>query len=185
VNGFIDHLYTRLGTTSHYSATANSHNSQTTTASAKPFTACCVFNSSSLAMASNSGESSASRVHVVTVRRISRNWTLVDCHLNCSASSFQLSFQSSTQLSTLNWTQPAWGPRYTASGRTQQKTPPPEVTIIVTGGCIWIARISLKCLPALPSNSYCISRSLHSNGTTRWTEDGFWLHIKFNDGTYK
>jgi hypothetical protein len=39
--------------------------------------ACCVFNSRSLATASNSGDSSASRAHVVTVRRISRNWTLI------------------------------------------------------------------------------------------------------------
>jgi hypothetical protein len=30
--GFTDHLYTRLGTTSNYSATANLHNSQITTA---------------------------------------------------------------------------------------------------------------------------------------------------------
>jgi hypothetical protein len=36
VNGFTDHLYTRLGTTSSYSATAN-HNSQITTAPAKLF----------------------------------------------------------------------------------------------------------------------------------------------------
>jgi hypothetical protein len=34
---FIGHLYTRLGTTSNYSATANLHNSQITTAPAKPF----------------------------------------------------------------------------------------------------------------------------------------------------
>jgi hypothetical protein len=40
VNGFTDHLYTRLGTTSNYSATANLHNSQITTASAKPLPPC-------------------------------------------------------------------------------------------------------------------------------------------------
>jgi hypothetical protein len=35
-----------------------------------------VFTSRSLAKASNSGDSSASRAHVVTIRRISRNWTV-------------------------------------------------------------------------------------------------------------
>jgi hypothetical protein len=35
-NGFIDQLYTRLVSTSNYSATANLHNSQITTAPAKP-----------------------------------------------------------------------------------------------------------------------------------------------------
>jgi hypothetical protein len=63
VNEFIDHLYTRLVTTSNYSATAN-HNSQITPAPAKPFSACCVFTSSSLATASNSGDSSASCAQV-------------------------------------------------------------------------------------------------------------------------
>jgi hypothetical protein len=36
---FIDHLHTHLGTTSSYSAIANHHNSQITTAPAKPFPA--------------------------------------------------------------------------------------------------------------------------------------------------
>jgi hypothetical protein len=49
--GFIDHLYTPLGTTSNYSATANLRNSQITTAPTKPFPACCVFTSCSLAVA--------------------------------------------------------------------------------------------------------------------------------------
>jgi hypothetical protein len=34
--GFIDHLYATLGTTSNYSANANLHNSQITTAPTKP-----------------------------------------------------------------------------------------------------------------------------------------------------
>jgi hypothetical protein len=42
VNGFIDLLYTPLGTTSNYSATFNLHTLQITTAPAKPFPACCV-----------------------------------------------------------------------------------------------------------------------------------------------
>jgi hypothetical protein len=37
VNGFIDHLYTPLGTTDSYRATADLHNSQITTAPAKSF----------------------------------------------------------------------------------------------------------------------------------------------------
>jgi hypothetical protein len=43
---------------------------------AKPFPACCVFISRSLATASNSGDSSASRDQVLSVQRIPRNWTL-------------------------------------------------------------------------------------------------------------
>jgi hypothetical protein len=50
----------RLGTTSNYSATANLHNSQITTAPAKTFPACCVFTGRFLTPASNSGDSSAS-----------------------------------------------------------------------------------------------------------------------------
>jgi hypothetical protein len=37
MNGLIDHLYTQLGTTSNYNATANLPNSQNTTAPAKLF----------------------------------------------------------------------------------------------------------------------------------------------------
>jgi hypothetical protein len=66
------------------------------------FPACCVFKSHSLAMASNSGNSSASCAHVITVQQISRNWTLVNCQLNYSAISSQPPLQSSTQLPTLN-----------------------------------------------------------------------------------
>jgi hypothetical protein len=61
------------------------------------FPACCV-NSRSLTTASNSGDYSASRAHVITVRRISRNWTLVNCQLNYRAISFQPPLQSLT-----NW----------------------------------------------------------------------------------
>jgi hypothetical protein len=44
-------IRSRLIGTSNYSATANLHNSQITTATAKPFPACCVFTSRSLAKA--------------------------------------------------------------------------------------------------------------------------------------
>jgi hypothetical protein len=40
--------------------------------------ACCVFNNRSLATASNSGDSLACRAHVVTIRRIFHNSTLVN-----------------------------------------------------------------------------------------------------------
>jgi hypothetical protein len=73
VNGSIDHLYTPLGTKNNYLAIADIHTLQITTACVKPFPSFCVFNSHSLATASNSGDSSASRAQVATVRRISRN----------------------------------------------------------------------------------------------------------------
>jgi hypothetical protein len=63
-----------------------------------------MFNSRSLATAFNSWDPSASRSHVVTVRRISRNWTLVNCEMNYSAISSQPPLQNSFQLPTLNWT---------------------------------------------------------------------------------
>jgi hypothetical protein len=57
---FIDHLYTKLGTTSNYNAIADLHTLQINTAHAKSFPACCVFTNHSLVTASNSGYSSAS-----------------------------------------------------------------------------------------------------------------------------
>jgi hypothetical protein len=65
VNGFIDRLYMPLETTSNYSATANLLISQIITAPAKPFPARYIFNRS-LATASNSGDSSASRAQVLS-----------------------------------------------------------------------------------------------------------------------
>jgi hypothetical protein len=66
VIGFIDHLHTRLVSTSNYIATAKLRNSQITTALSKPYTACRVFNSCSQATASNSGGPSASRVKILS-----------------------------------------------------------------------------------------------------------------------
>jgi hypothetical protein len=65
------------------SAIADLHTSQMTTASVKPFPACCYFTGSSLAMDSKSGTFSASRSHVL---------------------SSQPSVQNSTELTTINWT---------------------------------------------------------------------------------
>jgi hypothetical protein len=77
VNGFIDHVYTRLGTTSNYSATANLHNSQIATAHSKPSPACCVFIRRSLVTAPNSGDSSVSRLQVLSSQPPMRNRTNV------------------------------------------------------------------------------------------------------------
>jgi streptolysin S family bacteriocin protoxin len=52
-----------------HNATTNLHNSQITAAPAKLFSACCVFTSSSLAVASNSGDSSASCGQVLFSQR--------------------------------------------------------------------------------------------------------------------
>jgi hypothetical protein len=76
VNGFIDHLYPPLGTTSNCSAIANVHILQITTAPSKTFSSLLYLQQPFLTTASNSGDSSASRAHVITVRRISRNWTV-------------------------------------------------------------------------------------------------------------
>jgi hypothetical protein len=61
-NGFIGHLYTRLVGTNNHSGTANLRTSQTTTAPAKPFLACC----RCLAKPSKTGGSSASRDQVLS-----------------------------------------------------------------------------------------------------------------------
>jgi hypothetical protein len=68
ITGFIGHLYTPVGTTSNSSAISNLHTLQFTTAPVKPFPACCVLTSRFLVKASNSGNSSASRAHVVPCR---------------------------------------------------------------------------------------------------------------------
>jgi hypothetical protein len=66
VNGFTDHLYSRLVTTSNYSATANLHNSQIISVPTRPFPACCGFIIRSLTTAYNSGDSSASRPQLIS-----------------------------------------------------------------------------------------------------------------------
>jgi hypothetical protein len=57
--GFIDHFNTQFKTTLNYSAIADLHTLQITAAYAQVFWVCCVFTSSSLVKASNSGDSSA------------------------------------------------------------------------------------------------------------------------------
>jgi hypothetical protein len=58
-------LLTHLGTTNNYSATADLHTSQFTTAPVKPFPACYVLTNRSLATEFNSGNSSASLAQVL------------------------------------------------------------------------------------------------------------------------
>jgi hypothetical protein len=98
VNGFIDYLYTRLGTTSNYSATANLHNSQITRAPVRPFPAWSVFTSLSVATASNSGDSSASCTQVLSLQPPMPN----------SALNSQLKYSSTAELNWLstNWVAP-------------------------------------------------------------------------------
>jgi hypothetical protein len=55
--GFIDHFNTQLVITLNYNAIAKLYNSQTTTAPAKPFQACCVSTSRFLVTASNTRDS--------------------------------------------------------------------------------------------------------------------------------
>jgi hypothetical protein len=62
-------------TTSNYSATAYLHNSQITTATAKPFLVCCAFISLYLATAYNSGDSSASRTQALSLQPPVQNST--------------------------------------------------------------------------------------------------------------
>jgi hypothetical protein len=75
VNGFTENLYTQLGITSNYRATANLHNSQITTAPAKRFPDCCAFTSRSLATAFKSGDSSTSRAQILSSQPSAQNST--------------------------------------------------------------------------------------------------------------
>jgi hypothetical protein len=80
-----------LWTTSHYIATAKLHKSQFTTEPAKPFPACCVFTCHSLVTASNSGDSSASRIQVLSSPTLVQNClppipsTELDRHLSSAS----------------------------------------------------------------------------------------------------
>jgi hypothetical protein len=141
VTRFIDHLYTRLGTTSNYSAITNLHNSQITTEPVKPFPVCYVFTSLFLATASNNVDSSASRAHAILSCLPSHNWTGITLYL-----------------------------AYNISARTTQETPrficySPTVTLLrirclATGTCL------PSCCPETGLVYPPISWSLRSNGST-------------------
>jgi hypothetical protein len=76
MNGFTDHLYTSLGTTSNYSTVANLHNLQIINAPAKLFSSLLCLHQLSLETASNSGDSTASRTQVVSSQSPVQNSTL-------------------------------------------------------------------------------------------------------------
>jgi hypothetical protein len=129
--GFSDHLNPQLATTSNYSPTANLHTLQITAAAAKPSPACYVLTSRSLATASNSGDSSASRAQVLLSQSPMQNSLST---VNYNVISSQPPLQSSAELptlSSLHFAQLAWDPRYIDSGRTQQKTPLSTVLLLL------------------------------------------------------
>jgi hypothetical protein len=84
--------------TSNYSATANLHNSQITTEHFKPFPACCVFTSRSLATAANSGDSSASRAHFLYSQPLLQNalWTESEAYVMTDGQQASLSWNKTT-----------------------------------------------------------------------------------------
>jgi hypothetical protein len=91
-------LYIPLVLTRNYSVTANLHTLQIIRAPVKPFPACYFLTSRSLATASNSGDSSASRPQVLLAQPSVQN----SSQLNYSAISSRPPLQSSTALPTLN-----------------------------------------------------------------------------------
>jgi hypothetical protein len=131
-----------LRTTSNYSAIANLHNSQITTATAEPYPACCVFTSCSLATASNSGDHSASHAQVLPVRQISCSWTVC-------------------------FPQLSWDPRYIVPVWTQQKTPPQQFHCFCCGQLpsdnLDIVDVFTSCCQATAFDSLFDLRSLPSN----------------------
>jgi hypothetical protein len=135
VNGFIDHLYTPLGTTSNHSAAANLHNSQITTAKSSP--ACSVFNGRFLVTGVNSGDSSASRAQVLPSRFQYRT----DCQLSTELVAPILFFIT-----------PRRGPRR------QHPVSPVACVTVATGTCLPIRSLETGCITPL------FIRLLHSNG---------------------
>jgi hypothetical protein len=96
INGFIDHVYTPLGTTSNYSAIANLYTLQIITAPAKIFSSLLFFISRYLATDFNSGDSSASRAQVFLLEPHVQN----SCQLSAELQrhSFSASLESSSDL---------------------------------------------------------------------------------------
>jgi hypothetical protein len=154
--GFIGHIHTPLGTTSNYNAIAN------LTPPAKPFPACCVLTSCPLVTSSNSGDSSAYRAQVLPSTTLVHNCLppllslpcIVQLHI---ALNFRIELPTLNSLSRfLNYYQLAWGPRYIASGWTQQKTAFPNNPSIVA--CVFVA--AGTCLPR-----HCLAIDVHSGST--------------------
>jgi hypothetical protein len=107
VNKFIDHLYRPFGTTCNYSAIANLHTLQNITAVAKHFSGSCVFFSRSLATASNSRDSSASRSRVLSseapMQNSTHNWQLSTNWLGPRLAAISHKLPSHLHWLTFNW----------------------------------------------------------------------------------
>jgi hypothetical protein len=118
----------------------------------------------SVATASNSGDSSASCAHVITVCWISHNSTLVSCQLNYSAISSQPSIQGSYQLPTLNWTLSLTNHllNFTSINWTTTQ-PSPSPSHLMTGGLPPISSSSRQALwDSLPGIFFQLIPSNHS-----------------------
>jgi hypothetical protein len=94
----------------------------------------------------NSGDFSVFRTVVLLSQPPVQNSSQLSNRLQRHLFSASLAELNSTELDHL-----AWGPRYIAQGRTQQKTLPPTTVFLLL---LWtvamaIARISLTCLPAV------------------------------------
>jgi hypothetical protein len=155
--------YAPFGATINYSATANLHTLQITTAPAKPFPACCVLTSGSLTTASNSGDSSASRPHVFLsqppVQNSCQLSTQLQRHL-FSGSLAEINWTANPQLTTDNWTGQVNCFQDNSSAWTLSKTP-------FFYHCVRVRfRGNMFTEPLLGTGSLFI-RLLHSNGYTR------------------
>jgi hypothetical protein len=122
--GFSDHLYTPLGTTSNYSSTANLHILQITAANTKSSPTCIVFNSRSLATA-------------LTVE-ILQLPTLMS-FLSGEYPATELSQTRSAGLGSSLYS-PKEDPKENTAF---------NISSIVMGGCLAMARILLMCLQAV------------------------------------
>jgi hypothetical protein len=121
---------------------ANLHNSQITTTNAKPFLACYVFTSRSLAKASNSGDSSASRTQVLSSEPPVQNSTP-----NCLGSPRYLPYNP------LAWS--------------EYKTPFPRVILLLRAYSLSRERVYQSVAEKRPlfirlSRSHCITTAVHA-----------------------
>jgi hypothetical protein len=151
---------TRLVPTLNYSGIANLRTLQVTTAPAKSSPACCVLNNRSLATASNSRDSSASRTQVLLSQPpVLNSLNSFNSTVAPSILSLPCRAQLHCQLSTLNHqlSRPG-GPRYIAPGRTQQKTLFSNNPSIIVGVFTY----------PLPRNGRLLIRLLCSNSCTRY-----------------
>jgi hypothetical protein len=125
------------GTSSNYTATANLNNSQIPQPWLCLFSPFCVFNNRSLATVSNSGDSSASRDHVVTDWRISGNWTGSPSLLSPPCRS-QLTHSAGLETSL-----------YSLGADPTENTASNSPSVVVMGGCLAMDLVLLTCLPAV------------------------------------